>query len=61
MTPTRRLIFASGLLLLPALLAVWYPYWAYLWMAGAVLLLFLAALDLWWVRQIPRPRVERLL
>ncbi|MCG8488038.1 MAG: DUF58 domain-containing protein [Chromatiales bacterium] len=59
MTPSHRLIAALGLLLLPAMLAVWYPLWGYLWLAGSVLLILLAMVDLWHLRRIPLPRVER--
>ncbi|MEJ2621173.1 MAG: hypothetical protein P8163_13170, partial [Candidatus Thiodiazotropha sp.] len=59
MTPTPRLIAAFGVLLLPALLAVWYPFLGYLWLAGSVVLLLLAMVDLWRVRKMPLPMAQR--
>jgi uncharacterized protein (DUF58 family) len=58
-TPTRRLIAAFGLLLLPALLAVWYSFWGYVWLAGSVLLSLMAMVDLWRLRRIPLPMAQR--
>jgi uncharacterized protein (DUF58 family) len=59
--PTRRLIIALALLILPASVAAWYPFWGNVWKAGAALLLMLSLLDLLRLRSISSPQVKRLL
>lgn len=59
MTPSRRLILLLGLLMLPAMLAAWYPGWSIFWKAAAVLLLMLAVVDLLGLRRIPTLQVTR--
>ncbi|MET0010626.1 MAG: DUF58 domain-containing protein [Candidatus Thiodiazotropha sp. 6PLUC9] len=59
MTPSLRLILLLGLLMLPALLAAWYPDLGSVWKAGAALLLMLALLDLLGLRRVPTLKVAR--
>ncbi|MES9940525.1 MAG: DUF58 domain-containing protein [Candidatus Thiodiazotropha sp. 6PLUC2] len=59
MTPSLRLIQLLGLLMLPALLAAWYPDLGSVWKAGAALLLMLALLDLLGLRRVPTLKVAR--
>lgn len=59
MTPSLRLILFLGLLMLPALLAAWYPDLGSVWKAGAALLLMLALLDLLGLRRVPTLKVAR--
>jgi uncharacterized protein (DUF58 family) len=57
--PTTRLTIATALLMLPALLAVWYPLWALPWKLLTPLLLLLALFDLLRLRRLPTPELVR--
>ncbi|MEW8522059.1 MAG: DUF58 domain-containing protein [Candidatus Thiodiazotropha endolucinida] len=59
MIPTTRLTIASALLILPALLAVWFPFWVLSWKLLTPLLLSLALLDLLRLRRLPSPELVR--
>ncbi len=61
MIPSRRLIIALALLILPASVVAWYPFWGNVWKAGAALLLMLSLFDLLRLRSISSPQVKRTL
>ena len=59
MIPTSRLTIAISLLLLPALLAVWFPFWALPWKLLTPTLLVFALLDLLRLQRLPTPELVR--
>ncbi|MEJ2395215.1 MAG: DUF58 domain-containing protein [Candidatus Thiodiazotropha sp.] len=59
MSPSRRLIAAAGLLVLLGLALVWLPALLPVWKLVASLLVALAVLDLWRLRQVATPLVVR--
>ncbi len=59
MSPSRRLIAAAGLLVLLGLALIWLPALLQVWKLVASLLVALALLDLWRLRQVATPLVVR--
>jgi uncharacterized protein (DUF58 family) len=53
------LIIALSLLMLPGLLAVWFPFWSLVWKLFTPLMLLLALLDLLRLRRLPTPELLR--